>query len=132
MIVFPSFIVVVMCAEWNWHDFLFFSLFYWKQTHRSETIIEYWGFPFFLPAPEYAVNYTLRKFKASIDAHSGSENPADLLNNILGRSNEIAEIQKQVADEREQRRRSERSKRKSFRASMNASMNANETTSLLV
>ena len=74
------------------------------------------------------MDYTLRKFKASIDAHGDAENPADLLNNILGRSNEIAEFQKKIVMEREQKERSERKETKKKRASANV----NETTSLLV
>lgn len=68
----------------------------------AETIIESRGFPYFLPGPRDAVEKTLQNFKTAI---TKEHNSADLIWEVLERSDKIADIQKTISQKRELRER---------------------------
>ncbi len=69
--------------------------------NRSETIIEWPGWPFFIPPPSLSVEKTLKDFKESLN--TDRENNADLLMEILDRSNDIFSVNKRLAKRREEK-----------------------------
>lgn len=85
------------------------SLVAWEQVlmalyfQLAETIIESRGFPFVIPGPREAVDRTLANFKEAIDVNK-KDNKADLLEQILYRSDAIADKQREVAKKREAKR----------------------------
>lgn len=69
--------------------------------YRTETIIETRGWPFFVPSPIKSVEKALKDFKEALDVDR--DNSADLLLDIMNRSNAIREDQHRLAKKREQR-----------------------------
>ena len=81
----------------------YFGFFFFECIHRSETIIEWPGWPFFIPPPSQSVEKTLKSFKESLN--TDRENNADLLMEILDRSNDIFSVSKRLAKKREEKER---------------------------
>jgi len=68
----------------------------------QETIIESWCWPFFIPRASTAVEICLKKFKESINVEN--ENNADLLMDLLDRSNEIRSVQERLTVKQSKRK----------------------------
>jgi len=83
------------------------SMVAWEQVlpalyfQLTETIIETRGWPFFVPSPIKSVEKALKDFKEALDVDR--DNSADLLLDIMNRSNAIREDQHQLSRKREQR-----------------------------
>jgi len=81
------------------------SLVAWEQVlpalyfQLSETIIEWPGWPLFIPKPSQSVEKTLKDFKESLNVDRN--NNADLLMELLDRSTDIFTVNKRLAKKRE-------------------------------
>jgi hypothetical protein len=82
----------------------------------ADTITEYYLWPIFIPLPSKSVEKTFADFKEAISIEK--PNNADLLVDILKRSDTISEVQtKMNRRNRQRRKKREREMRSSFRAS---------------
>jgi hypothetical protein len=70
--------------------------------YRAETIIETRGWPFRVPSPIESVEKALKDFKEALDVNR--DNSADLLMDIMHRSDAIRQVQHQLAKKRQQQK----------------------------